>query len=128
MPDTPADEPNSKTEEVNLQSAAAKRFPGSITEKGTYLQRAGVSLFYWVLGFTTFICVALFAYLLIKTPGFPCPSGCATITDTTYVHMIAEQRALVFSNFLEAVSRLLLNLCLPLLTGILGYLFGQQKG
>src|SRR6267378_3676564 len=125
MTGTPGDERGKKTEEVSLKSEAAERFPGSI-EKGTYLQRTGRELFYWVLGFTAFVSIALFAYVLFKTPAFPCPSGCSTVTDTSYVHMIAEQRAQVFSNFLEAVSRLLLNLCLPLLTGILGYLFGQK--
>lgn len=112
---------------VLLSSEATRVFPGGIQEKGTFLQRAGVTLFLYVLGFTVLLCVALFAYLLCKTPAMPSLSGAGTPIDTTYVRLVFEQRAQVFSNFNEAVSRLLLNLCLPLLTAILGYIFGQRS-
>ena len=124
---TPGGEQGKKVRTVSLKAEADKRFPGDIKPE-TYLQRAGVDIFKWVLWFTVFISVALFSYLLLKMPAVPGLSGSGAAPDTAYVRVILEQRAQVFNNFSEGVSRLLLNLCLPLLTAILGYLFGQRKG
>jgi len=110
-----------------LGTEAAREYPKSEVTEGTYLQKAGVKLFQRVLWFTAGVGAVLFGYLYLAMPDFPKPSGTGALPDTVYVHLVAAQRAQVFSNFLEAGSRLLLNLCLPLLSGILGYIFGQRS-
>jgi hypothetical protein len=124
---TPGGEQDKDIRTVSLKEEANKRFSGDIKPE-TYLQRAGVDIFKWVLWFTVFITVALFSYVLVEMPAVPGQSGSGAAPDTAYVRVILEQRAQIFNNFFEGVSRLLLNLCLPLLTAILGYLFGQRKG
>ena len=101
-------------------------FPTDIEQKATYLQWAGVKLFIYVFWFTVAVTGALFLYWILKTPSLPSPPTNSSPLDSAYLRVIIEQRTQVFNNFLEAVSRVLLNLCLPLLTGILGYIFGQK--
>ena len=98
---------------------------GSVTE-GTFLQRAGVGLFYRVLFTTVVIIAAAVTYLLWKTPSFP--GDLTASPDTAAVlRMIAEQRSEVFANFLSFLEKLVIGVFLPLMTAILGYLFGTRQ-
>jgi hypothetical protein len=121
-----ADQPEQK---VELEELVSERVPGSIEERGTYLQRVGVKLFFWVLMLTVGILVGLFIYLIASTPYIPDLSYTA-VQDTARaetVHLLIEQRKMAFDRFIGGVDRLVLQFCLPLMTGILGYLFGTRE-
>jgi hypothetical protein len=111
-------------EKVDLEKLAKERVPGSIIPPGTYLQWAGMKLFSWIAWITVGILTALFLYLLLATPTLPKLSSTATVADSVTAHLVIDQRAAVFGNFLNGLEKLILNFCLPLMTGILGYLFG----
>jgi hypothetical protein len=110
-------------EKADLAELTKTDVPGSIHEKGTYLQRSGVKLFLWLLYLTSGILVALFVFLLLSTflitnvPADPLEAA----------KYIADQRDVAFTRFLGGVERLVLNFCLPLMTGVLGYVFGTRE-
>jgi hypothetical protein len=125
-PPPPASTGSEKTVSLNeilAESGLSRQDFGS-----TYLQRAGVKLFRWVLWSTMAALAALFLYLLWqlwKTPALEnLQSG--TAIDTTLLRVAVEQREAVFDNFLEGVRTVIVNVFLPLLTAILGYIFGTS--
>src|SRR5437879_13524120 len=89
-------------------------FPRDIKQKATYLQWAGVQLFKYMFWFTVAVAFAMFLYLVLKTPDLPPRSPTSAPPDTSYIRVLLEQRAQVFSNFKDIGSTILLTLSLPL--------------
>ena len=119
-----------KTETIALTDLADSFVPeGTIHEKGTFLQRAGVKLFYRVLSLTALVILALFIYLLMETPSFPKTEtlSASAPTDSLTFDRIVSQRKAVFENFIDAIDKIVVGILLPLLTAILGYLFGTRE-
>lgn len=96
---------------------------GQVHEKGTFLQRSGVNLFYAVLSLTTLILIGLFLYLFIMTPSYS-PTA---YLDTNTNQGLIQERHVVFSNFTSGIEKIIIAFCLPILTAILGYLFGTRE-
>lgn len=112
---------------VNLLDLAKRTAPeGSVHQKGTFLQRSGVNLFYAVLALTGLVLLALFLYLLIKVPQFSISPS--TALDANTAQVLLQERQTVFTNFLSGVEKIIIAFCLPILTAILGYLFGTREG
>jgi hypothetical protein len=109
--------PPAKKEKVELLDLAKTIPQGSVSEKGSFLQKSGVNLFYAMLGLTTIILTSLVLYLLLITPSMSVSNG---LDEKT----LLQERQTVFSNFLSGIERLVIAFCLPILTAILGYLFG----
>ncbi len=87
-----------------------------------------------MLWLTSFVLAALFGYLIWETvrvphltPRMPADSA-SVIRDTVIARLLLEQRQAVFSNFGTGVEKIVIAFLLPLLTAILGYLFGTQAG
>jgi len=103
-------------------------FPEGWFQEGTFLQRAGLGLFYRVLLATTSVLLFLFGYLFWGTPPYPDTSqSSGVLPDSLSFRLIAEQRSEVFQNFIEGVERIVVAIFLPLLTAILGYLFATRE-
>lgn len=125
-----ADQPRT----VKLTDVGAYKRIAKPKAKGTFLQESGVRIFKWMLWLTSFVLAALFAYLIWETlrvphltPRMPADSAGA-IRDTVMARLLLEQRQAVFSNFGTGVEKIVIAFLLPLLTAILGYLFGTQAG
>ncbi len=111
---------------VNLLELTKNIAPeGSVREKGSFLQRSGVALFYAMLILTALILIALFLYLLIKTPSFSISPS--TALDATTTQTLLQERQSVFTNFISGIEKIVIAFCLPILTAILGYLFGTRE-
>lgn len=92
-----------------------------------FLQKAGVWLFYSVLLVMSLVLGALFWYLFSKTPAFPeLTAGTSSFPDSLSAVSLASQRTEVFGNFIMGVEKILVAVFLPVLTAILGYLFGTR--
>jgi hypothetical protein len=113
-------------------------------DPGTFLQRSGVSLFLKVLLVTSIIVFALFINLMAELAQVPrAPSGTSltnafTRGDTTQTLRLAAhyravsevailQRDAAWSHFVLGVKELIVAVFLPLMTGILGYIFGTRS-
>jgi hypothetical protein len=120
-----SDETGSAPVRVELEDLASEELgpKGSIKERGTFLQRAGVSLFYWVFGATILVLLTLTVYTIVRTPTLP-PVSTGTAADTIAYRLISAERQVIFDNYMEAVQAVIVAVLLPLLTAILGYLFG----
>lgn len=111
---------------INIADEAREKLPPkSVTEKGTFLQKSGVYLFYSVLILTALILLGLFLYLLCITPSFIVSP--ATAIDANTSQVLIQERQTVFGNFTAGVEKTIIAFCFPLLTGILGYLFGTRE-
>lgn len=115
----------SAPETVSLTALTREVAPtGSVSERGTFIQRAGVNLFYSILLLTALILLGLFLYLLLKTPALSI-SPSSEIQAAT-VQVITQERQIVFANFLSGIEKIIIAFCLPIITAILGYLFGTR--
>jgi hypothetical protein len=111
---------------VDLETLTQNLAPkGSVREQGTFLQRSGVNLFYAMLILTAVILIALFLYLLIDTPAFSISPSSALDENTGKT--LLQERQTVFTNFLSGIEKIVIAFCLPILTAILGYLFGTSE-
>jgi hypothetical protein len=112
-------------------------------DPGTFLQRSGVSLFLKVLLAASLVILGLFLNLLIelhRAPGLPDGDGLAQAFargDTLQaVRLAAQYRALgevslahrdaAWTHFVMGIKELVVTVFFPLLTGILGYIFGTR--
>ena len=100
-------------------------FP-DIKQKATYLQWAGVHLFKFMFWLSAGALAAMFLYLILKSPSLPTMTASSTPSDSIYLRVVLAERAQVFSNFKEIATTILITFCLPTITAILGYIFGQK--
>ena len=98
-------------------------FKGGIQE-GTYLQRAGVRVFKWTLWLFGGSLVLLAIYVAFATPAIPDLSLGSSAADSVVIRLLIEERGNVFDHAMRFVSVFFANIYFPLLTGILGYIFG----
>ena len=113
-------------------------------DPGTFLQRSGVKLFSWVLTATALVLLALFVNLSIELARLPDTPGGGTLTqaflrgDTAQAIRLASQyrsvsevaiaqRDSAWGHFVLGVKELVVTVFFPLLTGILGYIFGTRS-
>ncbi|HEV3051811.1 MAG TPA: hypothetical protein VGX50_16005 [Longimicrobium sp.] len=113
-------------------------------DPGTFLQRSGVSLFLKVLLVTSIIVAALFINLMAELAQVPPgPSGDSLATafatgDTSQAlrlaaqyrvvsEVLVAQRDAAWAHFVLGVKELVVTVLLPLMTGILGYIFGTRS-
>ena len=101
--------------------------PDSSIKDSTYLQRAGVRLFKWVLWLFAGSLVLLAIYVGWATPGIPDLSTSGSATDSVVVRLLVEDRRSVFEQAIRLAGLFFANIYFPLLTGILGYIFGSQN-
>jgi hypothetical protein len=115
-------------EELSLETWARQEGlpPGSV-HSGTYLQRAGMKLFGWILILAGAILLMAFVYVGVYTPSMPSVPANGTPSDSIVARLIIEQRATVFANFTGILEKLVIGFSLPLMTAILGYLFGTGQ-
>jgi len=112
---------------INLEQLADKALPPEgLLEKGSFLQNTGRNLFYAVLIFTALVIIGLFAYLIIATPSYGLTPSTPLNTETSAA--LIQERQVVFSNFITGIEKIVIAFCLPILTAILGYLFGTRDG
>jgi uncharacterized membrane protein len=127
---SPPGEPESQAHAtVDLQSVYKDRLPrhASVHQRGSYLERAGVSLFVYVLVLTMVVLAVLFTYLFVETPAWTLPASGGGAVDTLQLRLVSEQRELAFERFLRATERIVSSTLLPVLTAILGYIFGRPR-
>jgi hypothetical protein len=121
------------TGQVRLADIADERFPkGEISEvdKGSFISRTGKALFYWVLFATCLALVGLFYYLFQNTPAPVVPTkqdSTGVALSVELAKVLADQRAAAFANFVTGIEKLIVGVFLPILTAILGYLFGRAE-
>jgi hypothetical protein len=113
-------------------------------DTGTFLQRSGVKLFSWVLLVTLFVVLMLFVNLFAELAHLPdVPSGnvltrafqrgdtVQTLRLASHYRIVADvavaQRDSAWAHFVLGVKELVVAVLLPLLTGILGYIFGTRS-
>ncbi len=111
---------------------------------GTFLQRSGVKLFRWVLTLTALAVLALFISLYAELSQTPQTPGAGALTaafqrgDTLQAQRLAAhyravsdvvvaQRDSAWAHFVMGVKELIVTVFFPLLTGILGYIFGTRS-
>lgn len=99
---------------------------GVVEHRGSFLQRAGKTLFYVVLAATCAALAALFVYLFTNSPSTAAFQAAAS-ADTLRFRLIAEQQGAVFQHFVTGVEKVIVAIFLPILTAILGYLFGTRE-
>lgn len=124
---TPAD-PVDRIDRVDLEHAVGGPpiIAGAISERGTFLQRSGVQLFLVVMAMTLVTLVGLFVYVVAATPALPGPAELRAPGDTAVVRLIAAERQAVFANFITGVKEIVVAFFPPLITGLLGYIFGNR--
>jgi len=124
--------------EVDLQHATeVKPTPapvGPLTEK----ERAGIQLTWGVLKIIiAFLGVMIVflgisewrsADLLGRVLGVQADATGAALADTTRFHLISAERASFRAFWLSLTQMVLLNVLLPVLTALLGYVFGTTQG
>lgn len=117
-------------EQVDLVELAEEKF-GRGVYQGTFLQQAGVKLFNRVLMVTIIVIGFIVVYWLVETvriPAWPLEaSQHPGVTDSLAARVISEHRATAFSNFETAIQMIVIGVFFPLLTAILGYLFGTGE-
>jgi len=86
-------------------------------------------MFFAVLSAMLLVLGALFIYLVWMTPASLNFAADASLTarDSLAVDVFEGQRSQVFDNFLRAVEKIVIGVFLPLLTAILGYIFGTRE-
>jgi hypothetical protein len=110
---------------------------------GTFLQRSGVSLFLKVLLIASIVILGLFINLLIelgRAPGLPDDGLSRALADGDSLHAIrvaAQYRAMgevslvhrdaAWTHFMLGIKEVVVAVFFPLLTGILGYIFGTNQ-
>jgi hypothetical protein len=126
-----------------LRLADAKR--AVRLDRGTFLQRSGVSLFLCVLAVAAAVILALFLNLVVelgRAPRVPDADAIARAFaqgDTLQALRLAAQyramgelslahRDAAWTHFAMGIKDLVVTVFFPLLTGILGYVFGTQAG
>jgi len=125
-----------------IQLAEARS--GVRLDPGTFLQRSGVSLFLKVLLVASAVILGLFVNLLIelaRAPGMPDGHGLSQVFargDTMQALRMAAQyremgeislahRDAAWTHFVLGIKELVVTIFFPLLTGILGYIFGTRQ-
>ena len=74
------------------------------------------------------VLVLLIVYLFVQMPAMPATSsGALSTSDTVALRVSAEQRSIVFQQFITSVEKVIIAFFLPMLTAILGYLFGTRE-
>jgi hypothetical protein len=86
-----------------------------------------MKLFGLVLLLVGSILLLAFIYVWVYTPAMPRVPIQGTPSDSVVARLIVEQRATVFTNFVSIVEKLVIGFSLPIMTAILGYLFGTGQ-
>jgi predicted small integral membrane protein len=112
-------------------------------DPGTFLQRSGVNLFLKVLAVSCVVLLALFINLMVELAHVPeVPPGSVlrnafmrgdtvqTLRLAAHYGAVSEvalaHRNAAWSHFILGVKELVVTVFLPLMTGILGYIFGTR--
>lgn len=113
-------------------------------DAGTFLQRSGVTLFIVVLTVVLLVLIALFVNLFNELAQVPsAPGGDAlkaafqrgdtvqTLRLAAHYRAVSDvvvaQRDSAWAHFIQGVKELVVGVFLPLLSGILGYIFGTRS-
>jgi hypothetical protein len=107
---------------VSLEATAKAYAP----QPDTYREFAGVRFFWAILSLAAITVVGLLLYVILRTPSIPALTANAT-PDSAYLAAVIRERANVVDNAVKLGQLLLVGICLPLLTAILGYLFGTSR-
>jgi hypothetical protein len=107
---------------VSLEATAKRYAP----QPEDYREFAGVRFFWAILGLAAITVVGLLLYVILRTPSIPALTADAT-PDSAYLAAVIRERANVVDNAVKLGQLLLVGICLPLLTAILGYLFGTSR-
>lgn len=96
------------------------------------IQRAGVYLTWGVLGLITLFLLVMLVYLWTREPAVGALARGASATgtappDTVAFRLHATDQAAFREFWLKIVQMVLLNVLLPVLTALLGYIFGTQS-
>lgn len=109
---------------VSLAAQAEPFVPVPTPE--SYREFVGARFLWAILGLTALTALGLLLYVIIRTPAVPTFTANAA-PDSVYLAAIIKERATVVDNAVKLGQLLLVGICLPLLTAILGYLFGTSR-
>lgn len=93
------------------------------------IQKAGVYLTWGVLGMITLFVAVMLGYLWRSDPASALPLTVATgsAPDTVRFRLHAAEQTAFRDFWLKILQMVLLNVLLPVLTALLGYIFGTQS-
>lgn len=93
------------------------------------IQKAGVYLTWGVLGMITLFVAIMLVYLWRSDPasGLPLTVSAGSAPDTVRFRLQAAEQTAFRDFWLKILQMVLLNVLLPVLTALLGYIFGTQS-
>ena len=118
---------------MEIETVTPREMPGYVTEKPTATQRIGFDLAKYILciitGVTATIVIAVLAkivyYSLLYSPPLPNESTFALAKNT--IDIYRELCKAAVENGLQIFETIVVRTLLPVLTAILGYIFGSRE-
>lgn len=110
--------------QLQRELAAGRQGP-DIREPPTYVVWAGVRLLWAVLGLIALLLAGLLAYLALATPGV-IAFGSPVTPDSFALYQRGSD--LVFQRVTTLLDQVVIKVLLPVLTLLLGYVFGARAG
>jgi hypothetical protein len=110
--------------ELQKGSVPDRREP-DIREKPTFVQWAGVRLLGAVLGLIALLVIVLLVYLAVATPSITA-FGSPVTADSFALYQKTSD--VVFQRVTSLVDQIVIKTLVPILTLLLGYVFGARAG